>query len=93
MEVYIKNNKLYTKIYRKETDRQNVLNINSEHPISLKNSIYLLDKHISTVEKEKNVKGKSKGKAKTNSIPLTLTYNHFCPNINKVIQKQWNFSK
>ena len=50
MEVYIKNNKLYTKIYRNETDRQNVLNINSEHPISLKNSLYLLDKHISTVE-------------------------------------------
>ena len=38
-EVYIKNNKLYTKIYRKETDRQNFLHINSEHPISLKNSI------------------------------------------------------
>ena len=32
-EVYIKSNKLYTKIYRKEADRQNVLHINSEHPI------------------------------------------------------------
>ena len=38
-EVYIKNSKLYAKIYRKETDRQNFLRINSEHPISLKNSI------------------------------------------------------
>ena len=38
-EVYIKNHKLYLKIYRKETDRQNFLHINSEHPISLKNSI------------------------------------------------------
>ena len=37
--VYIKNNKLYTKIYRKETVRQNFLHINSEHPISLKNRI------------------------------------------------------
>ena len=38
MGVYIKNNKLYTKIYTKEIDRQNFLHINSEHPISLKNS-------------------------------------------------------
>ena len=38
-EVYVENNKLYTKIYRKETARQNLLHINSEHPISLKNSI------------------------------------------------------
>ena len=38
-EVYIKNNKLCTKICRKETDRQNVLHINSEHAISLKSSI------------------------------------------------------
>ena len=30
---------MYTKIYRKETGRQNFLHINSEHPISLKNSI------------------------------------------------------
>ena len=35
----MKNNKLYTKIYRKETDRQNFLHINSENPISLKSSI------------------------------------------------------
>ena len=35
-EVYIKNNKLYTKIYRKESDRQTFFHINSEDPISLK---------------------------------------------------------
>ena len=39
-EVYISNNKLYVKTYRKETDRQNFLHINSEHTISLKNSIH-----------------------------------------------------
>ena len=39
MKAYIKINKLYTKIHRKETDRQNFLCINSEHLISLKNSI------------------------------------------------------
>ena len=38
-EVCIKNNKLHTKIYWKETDRQSILHINSDHPISLKNSI------------------------------------------------------
>ena len=38
-KVYIKNNKLYTKIHRKETDRQNFLHNNSEQPISLKNCI------------------------------------------------------
>ena len=39
-EVYIKRNKLYTKIYRKETNRQNFLHINLEHHIiSSKNSI------------------------------------------------------
>ena len=37
--VYIKNNKLYTKIYRKKTDLQTFLNIISEHPKSLKASI------------------------------------------------------
>ena len=37
-EVYIKNNKLYTKIYRKK-DRQTFLNINAEHPKSLKSRI------------------------------------------------------
>ena len=37
-EAYIKKPlyKLYTKIYRKKTDRQNFLHINSKHPISLK---------------------------------------------------------
>ena len=38
-EVYIKNNKLCTKIYRKETERQKYFHSYSEHPISLKNSI------------------------------------------------------
>ena len=37
--MHIKNNKLYTKIYRKETDRQSFFQIDSEHPKSLKNSI------------------------------------------------------
>ena len=34
--MYIKNKKLYTKIYRKQTDRQSFLHIDSEHPKSLK---------------------------------------------------------
>ena len=38
-EIYIKNNKSHTKIFRKKTDCQTFLNINSEHPKSLKNSI------------------------------------------------------
>ena len=38
-EVYVKNNKLYTEIYRKQTNRQSFLHINSEHPKSLKDSI------------------------------------------------------
>ena len=38
-EIYIKSNKLHTKIFRKKTDRQTFLNINSEHPKSLKNNI------------------------------------------------------
>ena len=38
-EIYIKNNKLHTKIFKKETDRQTFLNINSEQPKSLKISI------------------------------------------------------
>ena len=38
-EIYIKNNKLHTKIFRNETDRQLFLKIDSEHPKLLKNSI------------------------------------------------------
>ena len=34
--VYIKDNKLYTKRYRKKPDRQTFFNIDSEHPKSLK---------------------------------------------------------
>ena len=34
-KIYIKNNKLHTKIFRKKADRQTFLNINSEHPKSL----------------------------------------------------------
>ena len=37
--IYIKNNKLHTKIFKKKTDHQTFLNINSEHPKSLKSSI------------------------------------------------------
>ena len=39
-QVYIKNNKLYKGFIVKESDRQNLLHNNSEHPISLKNSIH-----------------------------------------------------
>ena len=35
-DMYIKNKKLYTKIYRKQTDRQTFLHIDSEHPKLLK---------------------------------------------------------
>ena len=38
-EVSIQNNKLVTKIYRKNTNRQNFLHIDSDHPKSLKDSI------------------------------------------------------
>ena len=38
-EIYIKNNKLHTKLFRKKTYHQTFLNINLEHPILLKNSI------------------------------------------------------
>ena len=38
-ELYIMNNKLYTKIHRKKTYRQTFLSINSELPKSLKTSI------------------------------------------------------
>ena len=37
--VYIKNSKLYTKIYRKKTDCETSLNIDSKHPKSLETSI------------------------------------------------------
>ena len=55
-EVYIKNNKLYTRIYRKQTDRQSFLHIDSEHPKLLKGSILyrqaLRIKRICTTSKE-----------------------------------------
>ena len=35
-EIYIKNSKLHTKIFRKKTDHQTFLNVSSEHPKSLK---------------------------------------------------------
>ena len=38
-EVSIQNNKLVTKIYRKSTDHQNFLHIDSDHPKSLEDSI------------------------------------------------------
>ena len=38
-QIYIKNNKLHTKIFKKKTDCQTFLNINSEDPKLLKNSI------------------------------------------------------
>ena len=44
-EVYIKNNKLHTKIFRKKKDCQTFLNINSEHPNSLKTASHIV-KHF-----------------------------------------------
>ena len=38
-EVSIQNNRLVTKIYRKSTDHQNFLQVDSQHPESLKDSI------------------------------------------------------
>ena len=38
-KIYIKKNELHTKIFRKKTDGQTSLNINSEHPKLLKNSM------------------------------------------------------
>ena len=38
-ELYTKNNKFYTKIYKKQTDQQSFVHIASEHPKSLKESI------------------------------------------------------
>ena len=37
--IYIKGNKLYTRLHTKNTDRHMYLNFNSEHPMSLKRSI------------------------------------------------------
>ena len=76
-EVYIKNNKLYTKIYRKEIDRQNFLHINSEHPISLKNSSpysQVLREKLTGSRRNKNLKeviGSNKVKKKTNTETKT----------------------
>ena len=50
METYIENDKLYTKIYKKESDTQTFLNINSEHSTSIKNSIpYILGLQIKRI--------------------------------------------
>ena len=38
-EIYLRNGKLNTWIYRKETDRKHYLHIKSEHPKSLKDSL------------------------------------------------------
>ena len=38
-EVNIKNNNLHWTIYMKETDRRKCFHINSEHPVTMKNSI------------------------------------------------------
>ena len=55
-EIYIKNIKLHTKIFRKKTDCQTFLNINSDHPKSLKNNISysqaLRIKRISSTKKD-----------------------------------------
>ena len=55
-EMNIKNKKLCTKIYRKQTNRQNFLDLDSEHPKSLKNRIpysqTLKNKRISTTSKD-----------------------------------------
>ena len=54
--MYIKNNKLYTKIYRKQTDRQSFLHIDSEQPKSLKVSISYIQairtKRICTISQD-----------------------------------------
>ena len=55
-EIYIKSNKLHTKIFRKKTDHQTFLNVSSEHPKSLKNSIpysqVLRIKRICSIKKD-----------------------------------------
>ena len=38
-KIYIKNNKLHTKIFRNKTDRQTFLHFNAKHPKSFRNSI------------------------------------------------------
>ena len=56
----------------------------------------VLDKHISTVKKldrNETLKEKAREKLKQTCIPLTLTYNCFCPNISLVIRKKWNLLK
>ena len=57
-EVSTQNNKLVTKIYRKNTDRQNFFHIDSNHPKSLKDSIpysqVLRTKRICTTPNEFN---------------------------------------
>ena len=37
------------------------------------------------------LKEKVREEPRQTCIPLTLTYNRFCPNISKVIRKHWNF--
>ena len=39
LTIYIKGNKLYTRLHTKTTDRHMYLNYNSDHPMSLKRSI------------------------------------------------------
>ena len=46
--VSIQNNKLVTKIYRKSTDGQNFLDINSKYPVPLKDSIHCKDSICTT---------------------------------------------
>ena len=45
-EVSIRNNNLVTKTYRKSTDRQNFLHVDSEHPKSLKDIISYIAKRL-----------------------------------------------
>ena len=45
-EIYIKNQKLHTKIFKKKTDHQTFFNINSETPESLKKTRSRIAKHF-----------------------------------------------
>ena len=48
----------------------------------------IVDKHISTVEKlDRNEMLKEKVREKPKQTYIPLTYNRFCPNISKLIQK------